>query len=175
MATTTATAAAAPEVRYGIVGVGMMGREHLHNLAHLAGEVGRAEPPVRLRVTCLADPHPESLQLGLQLAADLALPAPQIFSGHGELLDSGLCDAVVVSSPNMTHYQILMDIISHAKPHHILVEKPLCTTVQDCQKVSSNFGGSELCDVILMPAVLQNFTFMNTFKLCCSRCMWEVC
>mgnify|MGYP003702577877 CR=1 FL=1 len=99
----------------------------------------------------------------------------KIFSGHGELLDSGLCDAVVVSSPNMTHYQILMDIISHAKPHHILVEKPLCTTVQDCQKVSSNFGGSELCDVILMPAVLQNFTFMNTFKLCCSRCMWEVC
>lgn len=80
MATTTATAAAAPEVRYGIVGVGMMGREHLHNLAHLAGEVGRAEPPVRLRVTCLADPHPESLQLGLQLAADLALPAPQVYT-----------------------------------------------------------------------------------------------
>uniref|UniRef100_A0A0E0LR60 Gfo/Idh/MocA-like oxidoreductase N-terminal domain-containing protein n=1 Tax=Oryza punctata TaxID=4537 RepID=A0A0E0LR60_ORYPU len=166
-----ATAAAVAEVRYGIVGVGMMGREHLHNLAHLAGEVERVEPTVRVRVTCLADPHPESLRLGLQLAGDLGLPAPQvytrtpwpssylnspfalinfvpvvllnpkrlegfkIFSGHGELLDSGLCDAVVVSSPNMTHYQILMDIISHPKPHHILVEKPLCTTVQDCQKV----------------------------------------
>jgi len=51
------------------------------------------------------------------------------------LLDSGLCDIVVVSTPNMTHYQILMDIISHPKPHHILVEKPLCTKVEDCKRV----------------------------------------
>jgi predicted dehydrogenase len=57
------------------------------------------------------------------------------FSGHRELLDSGLCDAVVVSSPNMTHCEILMDIIGFSKPHHVLVEKPLCTTVQDCKKV----------------------------------------
>lgn len=42
---------------------------------------------------------------------------------------------VVVSSPNMTHYRILMDIINHPKPHHVLVEKPLCTTVPDCKKV----------------------------------------
>jgi len=35
----------------------------------------------------------------------------------------------------MTHYEILMDIISHHQPHHILVEKPLCTTVQHCKKV----------------------------------------
>lgn len=58
-----------------------------------------------------------------------------MFSGHQELLDSGLCDVVVVSTPNMTHYQILMDIINHPKPHHVLVEKPLCTTVADCKKV----------------------------------------
>lgn len=67
----------AAEVRYGIVGVGMMGREHLHNLAHLAAEVER-EQSVLVRVTCLADPHPESLRLGLELAAELGLPAPQV-------------------------------------------------------------------------------------------------
>lgn len=70
-------AAAAAEVRYGIVGVGMMGREHLHNLAHLATEVER-EQSVRVRVTGLADPHQESLRLGLQLAAELGLPPPQV-------------------------------------------------------------------------------------------------
>ncbi|KAJ4777167.1 Inositol 2-dehydrogenase [Rhynchospora pubera] len=115
------------QMRYGIVGVGMMGREHVANLAHL-----RTEGAV---VTCIADPHPPSLHLTLDLARSLALPPPQTFSGHKELLDSGLCDVVVVSSPNMTHFEILMDIIQHTKPHHILVEKPLCTTVEHCKKV----------------------------------------
>lgn len=59
----------------------------------------------------------------------------KVFSGHKELLDSGLCDVLVVSTPNMTHYTILMDIINHSKPHHVLVEKPLCTTVSHCKEV----------------------------------------
>lgn len=50
-------------------------------------------------------------------------------------MDSGLCDVLVVSTPNMTHYQILMDIINHPRPHHVLVEKPLCTTVAHCKEV----------------------------------------
>jgi predicted dehydrogenase len=82
--------AVAAVVRYGIVGVGMMGREHLHNLAHLAGEVER-EQSVSVRVTCLADPHPESLLLGLRLAASLGLPAPQVddtASSHMNMIQS---------------------------------------------------------------------------------------
>lgn len=63
----------------------------------------------------------------------------KVFSGHKEMLDSGLCDVLVVSSPNMTHCEILMDIISHPNSHHVLVEKPLCTTVADCRKVCSKY------------------------------------
>jgi len=59
----------------------------------------------------------------------------QVFADHGSLLDSGLCDVVVVATPNMTHAQILLDILNHPKSHHILVEKPLCTTVEDCYLV----------------------------------------
>ncbi|PKA50250.1 myo-inositol 2-dehydrogenase [Apostasia shenzhenica] len=114
-------------VRYGIVGVGMMGREHMVNLSHLRGE-GAV-------LTAIADPHLHSVELALDLGLSLNLPSIEVFSGHRELLDSGLCDVVVVSSPNMTHFEILMDIIKHPRPHHVLVEKPLCTTVQDCRKV----------------------------------------
>ncbi|MBA0863515.1 hypothetical protein Goshw_022381 [Gossypium schwendimanii] len=114
-------------VKYGIIGVGMMGREHLINLHHL-----RTQGVV---VVCIADPHLPSQQLALELAQSFDWPL-KVFSGHQELLDSGLCDVVVVSSPNMTHYQILMDILNHPKPHHVLVEKPLCTTVADCRKVT---------------------------------------
>ncbi|PKI39781.1 hypothetical protein CRG98_039826 [Punica granatum] len=113
-------------VKYGIVGVGMMGREHLINLHHL-----RTEGAV---VVAIADPHVPSQQLAIDLAGSFGWHL-KVFSGHRELLDSGECDVVVVSSPNMTHYEILMDIIRHPKPHHALVEKPLCTTVDHCREV----------------------------------------
>uniref|UniRef100_A0A0D6R539 Gfo/Idh/MocA-like oxidoreductase N-terminal domain-containing protein n=1 Tax=Araucaria cunninghamii TaxID=56994 RepID=A0A0D6R539_ARACU len=114
----------ADQRRYGIIGVGMMGREHMINLAHLDGA----------SVVCVADPHLPSQQSAIDLASEYNWPL-QVFSTHHELLESGLCDIVVVSTPNVTHYQILMDIINHPKPHHILVEKPLCTKVEHCKKV----------------------------------------
>ncbi|KAL0312993.1 UNVERIFIED_CONTAM: hypothetical protein Sradi_5698600 [Sesamum radiatum] len=104
----------------------MMGREHLINLHHLRSE--------GVAVVAIADPHLPSQQEAEKLAHSFDWPL-QVFSSHKELLDSGLCDVLVVSTPNMTHFEILMDIISHPKPHHVLVEKPLCTTVADCRKV----------------------------------------
>ncbi|KAG5530283.1 hypothetical protein RHGRI_030599 [Rhododendron griersonianum] len=122
-------------VNYGIIGVGLMGREHLLNLYHLRIQ--------NVAVVCIADPHLPSQQHALDLATSFNWPL-KVFSGHQELLDSGMCDVVVVSTPNMTHYQILMDIINHPKPHHVLVEKPLCTTVMDCRKVSTTMRWLDL-------------------------------
>jgi myo-inositol 2-dehydrogenase / D-chiro-inositol 1-dehydrogenase len=107
-------------VRYGIIGTGMMGVEHLQNLMHLDGAV----------VTALSDPNEGSLAFATAVAAD---PTVATFNDHRELLASGLCDAVVVSSPNMTHVDVLLDVI--ASGTHVLAEKPLCTTVADCQRV----------------------------------------
>ncbi|XP_010529968.1 PREDICTED: uncharacterized protein LOC104806666 [Tarenaya hassleriana] len=113
-------------VKYGIVGVGMMGREHLINLHHLRDQ--------GVSVVCIADPYPPSQQLTIELARSFGWE-PKVFSGHMELLKSEMCNVIVVSSPNMAHYQILMDILNYPKPHHVLVEKPLCTTVADCRQV----------------------------------------
>ena len=108
----------ASELRYGVIGTGMMGREHIANISHLPGA----------RVTALADPHPASLD-----AASALVPSAARFSDHRDLLDSGLCDAVVVATPNMTHAAVLDDVLGTGL--HVLVEKPLCTTVADCQAV----------------------------------------
>ncbi|MEY4175760.1 MAG: hypothetical protein RI900_2925 [Actinomycetota bacterium] len=108
-------------LRYGIIGTGMMGAEHIANLAHLDGAV----------VTAISDPHPDSRDWAqLALGADMPL---QRFEHHAELLDSGLCDAVVIASPNHTHHGILLDVLD--THHHVLVEKPLCTTVAHCREV----------------------------------------
>ena len=48
-------------------------------------------------------------------------------------MGSGLVDAVVVATPNMTHAAILRDVL--ASPLPVLVEKPLCTTIADCREV----------------------------------------
>ncbi len=114
------------EVRYGIVGAGMMGQEHIANISHLPGA----------RVVALADPHPGSLD-----AASALAPSAERFSDHRGLLDAGGCDAVVIATPNLTHAAVLDDVIGTGV--HVLVEKPLCTTVDDCRRVLQAAGGHD--------------------------------
>ena len=107
-------------IRYGIVGCGSMGREHIENLFAMGGA----------EVSALADPHQPSLQAALAACEQALRPAPQVFADHRALLASGLCDAVVVATPNHTHIDMLRD--SLALPAlHILVEKPLVTRIED--------------------------------------------
>lgn len=105
-------------LRYGVIGTGMMGVEHINNILQLAGAT----------VTAISDPHARSRDRA-QLAVGLDTPLAR-FESHHELLGSGLCDAVVIASPNHTHHEVLLDVLR--TPHHVLVEKPLCTTVDHC-------------------------------------------
>ncbi|MFN3254177.1 MAG: Gfo/Idh/MocA family protein [Ilumatobacter sp.] len=112
-------------IRYGVIGTGMMGVEHIQNILALDDAV----------VTAVADPHPQSIEwaretirTGNGAGTDVAT-----FDDHVALLDSDLCDAVVIASPNFTHHQILLDAIE--RPVHLLVEKPLCTELLHCREV----------------------------------------
>ena len=102
----------------------MMGLEHLRNLAEVPGAV----------ITAVADTHEASRQAALDEAARVGLEAPAVFEDHRELVASGLCDAVVVVTPNMTHASVLDDVLDAGL--HVLVEKPLCTTVEDCRRIA---------------------------------------
>ena len=48
-------------------------------------------------------------------------------------LDPASFDAVIVATPNFTHCALLELVVPWRK--HLLVEKPLCTTVEDCREV----------------------------------------
>ncbi len=107
-------------IRYGIIGCGSMGREHIENLFAMDPAHGGA------RVTAIADPHGPSRDAALAICRE----QPAVFHDHRELLDSGLCDAVVIATPNFTHAEMLRDALAHADLH-ILVEKPLVTRIDD--------------------------------------------
>ena len=106
-------------VRYGVIGTGMMGVEHIENINALDGAV----------VTAISDTNEHSRRSGAEMASgDVA-----VFETHQELLASGLCDAVVIATPNFTHIDVLPDAL--AADVHVMIEKPLCTTVADCERV----------------------------------------
>lgn len=116
-------------IRYGIIGAGHMAREHVRNIALTPGG----------QVTALSDPHEESL--ALTRAEVLRLPnAPTDVTVHesvADLLASDSVDALVVASPNDTHLGVLEEVFAHPRALPVLVEKPVCTTLEDTYRLEA--------------------------------------
>lgn len=108
------------KVRYGIIGSGMMGQEHIRNIALLPGT----------EVVAVADPD-EGMR---ESAARLAGNETKAFTNYRDLLSADPCDAFVVAAPNHQHAAIMRDLIALGKP--VLCEKPVCTTVADCVELA---------------------------------------
>ena len=109
-------------LRFGVIGTGMMGCEHLRNLL----------PMDDVTVTAVSDPNDEPRDWARLTMGDKWNDV-RVFRDHRDMLASGLVDAVVIASPNHTHKAILDDVL--ATDVHVLVEKPMCTTVDDCRTV----------------------------------------
>ena len=115
------------KIRYGIIGCGSMGREHIENIQALPRTEGGAS------VTALADPHGPSRDAALAIARD----GPRVFGDHRELLASGLCDAVVIATPNFTHAAMMRDAL--AADVHILAERALQSSME-IRRININFA-----------------------------------
>ena len=105
-------------LRFGIIGSGMMGREHIRNLA-ITPEA---------RVVALADPVRDSLDRALKTLGDPAAGVAAFDTVEAMVAGVDL-DAVIVCSPNFTHRSVLE--VLFASKLHVLCEKPLCTTLED--------------------------------------------
>src|SRR5574341_1333330 len=105
-------------IRYGIIGTGMMGIEHMRNIALL--------PDAEL--VAAADPNERSRTWAASASKGIA-----IYSDHREMLGDADLDAVIITTPNHTHAEVLKDVLPGGK--HVLCEKPLCTTIDDCRWV----------------------------------------
>ena len=107
-------------VRYGLVGSGMMGVEHIQNLAITPGA----------EIVAIADPVESSLGWARK-ALGAKAAGVRSHASAAELAAAGGIDAVVVASPNHTHREVLEPLF--AAGLHILCEKPLATTIDDAR------------------------------------------
>ncbi|MFC1410728.1 Gfo/Idh/MocA family protein [Streptacidiphilus sp. N1-12] len=102
------------DIRLGLIGAGAVGVLH--------AEAAHRAPGVRVAAVCdLLPATAQAVASSWQAAC---------FTDHRALLASGLVDAVVVNTPHALHRDIVLDCA--AAGVHILCEKPMATTVEDC-------------------------------------------
>ncbi|MBM3662274.1 MAG: Gfo/Idh/MocA family oxidoreductase [Actinobacteria bacterium] len=107
------------EIRYGFIGVGMMGQEHVRNVVALPAAT----------VVAIADPYGPSIEQTRQVLTETGEEPVPAYTDVAEMLERESLDAVVVSTPNHTHHDLLEALWGTGL--HLMVEKPLCTTVED--------------------------------------------
>ena len=112
-------------VRYAIVGAGMMGHEHIRNIAMLDNT----------SISVIVEPDSAMRESATQLAQSLGSDQVCGYSEPTDIDWSRAADAIVIVSPNHTHCELLCQLLPLETP--ILIEKPLCTTAEDLQRVES--------------------------------------
>ncbi|MEH3103620.1 MAG: Gfo/Idh/MocA family oxidoreductase [Sphingomonas phyllosphaerae] len=108
------------KIRYGVVGTGMMGVEHLRNIALLPDA----------EVVAIVDPVATSLGWARDALGDRA-GAVESFADVAAFARTAQVDAIVVASPNHTHRAVLEPLFGMDAA--ILCEKPLATTLADAR------------------------------------------
>ncbi len=105
-------------IKYGIIGTGVMGQEHIQNL----NLIENAE------VVAVCDTNEGSRNQ----AKSLVRESTKFYNDLNELISKNIADAYIIATPNFTHINVLEQILKTNK--HLLIEKPLCTTTEDCKK-----------------------------------------
>lgn len=96
-----------------VIGYGYWGSKHVRVLSGI--------PDVAVTVV---DSNPARLK-----EASRIFPAARVVADFASV--SSTVDAVIVATPPASHARLALDAI--ARGHHVLVEKPLATTVADCE------------------------------------------
>ena len=126
------------ELRFGVLGVGRIGKIHLGNLVN---RIPGAE------VVALSDVVPEELAA---LAAKFNVRTT--FSDYKQVLKLSDVDAVAICTPTNTHYQMILDAAAAGK--HIFCEKPIDLSIEKIKAINQQV---EKCRVQLMVGFNRRF------------------
>lgn len=97
------------KVKLGIIGIGNMGGSHIQNY------VENKMPEIE--ITCVADIDPARFE-----KAKEKIPGVVCFNSASELINSGLCQAVLIATPHYDHPPIAIEALNAGL--HVMSEKP---------------------------------------------------
>lgn len=113
-------------VRWGVIGLGWFGEVHADNLAEM--------PDIELAALCTR--RPERLdEIGDRLGVK------RRYTDYRELLADPDVDVVSITTHINDHRDIAIDALRSGK--HVLLEKPMASTVADCEQIVEAAGNAE--------------------------------
>jgi scyllo-inositol 2-dehydrogenase (NADP+) len=118
-------------VRFGLLAYGAIGEEHSRAV--------QATPGLELAAVC--DANPDRLRAAQELAPQ-AVP----FADAEAMLDSGLIDVVVVSTPPNSHYSWARSALDRGI--HVILEKPMALTADQCDDLMARAAAARLLLVV---------------------------
>lgn len=122
-------------LRIGVVGLGVMGKNHARVLSELPGVV----------LAGVADPDAAQVKF---VTSRLGCPG---FASLEELMDAGI-DALTIAAPTQLHTPIALAAI--ARGIHVLVEKPIAQSVEEGRRI---IEAAEKAGVTLMIGHVERF------------------
>lgn len=111
-------------VGVGVIGVGQRGQKHLELLGATAGA----------RIVAIADTHEPSLRQASRLVAGQPEDV-RAYQDWRQLLADDRVEAAIVVLPNHLHAEAAIATLQLDK--HLLLEKPIALTVEDCRRIEA--------------------------------------
>ena len=114
-----------PEYRFNIIGTGIMGQEHIR-VTLLEG---------RGTVHGIYDPNPGSVEAARRIFSRLT-PKEElvVYQTLEQACSDPRVDGLIICTPNFTHIDVVKVATGSGK--HILLEKPMATTIHDAHEIS---------------------------------------
>ena len=118
-------------IRIGLLAYGAIGHQHSQAIQATVG----------MELVAVSESNPERITAALELAPNL-----HTFSDSLEMLDSGLLDLVVISTPPNTHYDWAKKALE--RNLHVVLEKPMALSTQECDELMAIASAANLLLVV---------------------------
>ncbi len=123
-------------MRLGIIGAGAVAGFHAQGASEIAG--------VSLTAVC---------DLNAETAAKVAQPwDAAVYTDYQAMLAADVVDAVVINTPHSLHKDMV--VAAAAQGIHVLVEKPMATTLADCHEMETACAAA---NVVMVVGMIQHF------------------